>query len=160
MRAGDRGRPAPARGFLYVALLAILAVVAVGLAAVGTRWPDRTQREREQQLLRVGRLYAEALAAYHRGSPGSDKTWPRSVDELLLDPRMLGTVRHLRRAYTDPMQPGVPLGLVRAADGTIRGVFSTSPLQPFAQAPLDLGIVELAPARRYADWQFVPKVEP
>jgi type II secretory pathway pseudopilin PulG len=155
MRAGDRTRPQA--GFVYFALLAILAVLAIGLAAFATRWSDRAQREREQQLLRIGQLYAEAIAAYHHGSPGSDKTWPRELDDLLLDPRMLGTVRYLRAAYTDPMMPGTPFGLVRAADGTIRGVYSTSTAQPFTQVAVDLGVTTLAPAHRYADWQFVPK---
>jgi type II secretory pathway pseudopilin PulG len=155
MRAGERA--GPRAGFVYFALLAILAVLAIGLAGLATRWSDRVQREREQQLLRVGRLYAEAIAAYHHGSPGSDKTWPREIDDLLLDPRMLGTVRHLRAAYTDPMVPGRPFGLLRAADGTIRGVRSTSTARPFTQTAVDLGVTTLAPAPRYADWQFVPK---
>ncbi len=174
MRAGERpagparrrvrgasGRRRGARaGFTYVVLLVILALLGLALAVVGTRWSDQVQREREQQLLRVGQLYAQAIAAYHRGSPGSDKTWPKEVSDLLLDPRMLGTVRYLRAAYPDPMVPGAPIGLVRAADNTIRGVYSTSTAAPFAQGTLDLGVVQLAPATRYVDWQFVPKVDP
>jgi type II secretory pathway pseudopilin PulG len=160
MRAGDAARARRQGGFTYVALLAILALLGFALAMVATRWSDRLQREREQQLLRVGRLYAEAIASYHRGSPGSNKTWPARIDDLLQDPRMLGIVRHLRAPYDDPMQPGRPLGLVRGEDGTIRGVFSTSTAVPFTGQALDLGIVQLAPARRYVDWQFIPKTDP
>ena len=159
MRPGDR-RPGAQAGFTYIALLALLALVGIALATIGTRWADRIQREREQQLLRVGQLYAQALLAYHRGSPGSDKTWPKDIDELLQDPRMLGTVRYLRAPYTDPMVPGQPLALIRAADNTIRGVYSTSTATPFMQQPVDLGVVVLAPAQHYADWQFIPKVDP
>ena len=158
--ASTRTRRAAQRGFTYLVILAILALLGVALAAVGTRWADRAQREREQDLLRVGQLYAQAILAYHRGSPGSDKTWPKSVEDLELDPRMLSTVRYLRAPYTDPMVPGKPLGLVRAADDTIRGVFSTSVATPFRQGAVDLGVVVLAPAQRYSDWQFVPKVDP
>jgi len=166
MQRGERRRTAAAArpgahgGFTYVAVLAILALLGIALAAVGTRWADRVQRQREQELLRVGQLYAQAIVAYHHGSPGSDKTWPKSLEDLLLDPRMLGTVRYLRNAYTDPMVPGQPLGLVRAADDTIRGVYSTSTATPFSQGSIDLGVVSLSPAQHYADWQFIPKVDP
>jgi type II secretory pathway pseudopilin PulG len=159
MSPGDR-RPGAQAGFTYVALLAVLALVGIALANVGTRWADRVQREHEQELLRVGQLYAQALLAYHRGSPGSDKTWPKDLQDLLQDPRMLGTVRYLRAPYTDPMVPGQPFALVRAADNTIRGVRSTSTATPFKQAQVDLGVVVLAPAQHYADWQFIPKVDP
>jgi type II secretory pathway pseudopilin PulG len=157
MRAGSRGAQ---RGFTYVALLAVVALLALAAGEVARRWSDQIQREREQQLLRVGRLYASAIASYHRGSPGSSKTWPRHVEDLLLDPRMLSTVRYLRAPYGDPMQPGTALGLIRDADGTIRGVYSTSTATPFADGAIDLGVTRLAPARQYADWQFVPKVDP
>ena len=166
MRLGDsacastRGRLGKQRGFTYVAVLAILALLGIALAAVGTRWADRVQHEREQELLRVGRLYAQAILAYHRGSPGSDKTWPKTLDDLELDPRMLGTVRYLRAPYTDPMVPGQPFGLVRDADDTIHGVYSTSAATPFRQGTIDLGVVVLSPAQRYSDWQFIPKVDP
>ena len=160
MPRGEPRRRAGQAGFTYVAVLAMVAVAGIALANIGTRWSDRVQREREQQLLRIGRLYAEALLAYHHGSPGSDKTWPKDVRDLLQDPRMLGTVRYLREPYTDPMMPGQPFGLIRAADDTIRGVYSTSTAPPFQEAPLDLGVVVLPPAHRYADWQFTPKVDP
>lgn len=160
MRPGERHPRAAQAGFTYVAVLAIVAIAGIALAAIGTRVADRVQREREQQLLRVGQLYAQALLAYHRGSPGSDKTWPRDVRDLLQDPRMLGTVRYLRAPYTDPMMPGQPFALIRAADDTIRGVYSTSTATPFHDAPMDLGVVALPPAQHYADWQFIPKVDP
>ncbi len=166
MRRGDflpvstRVRRGAQRGFTYVAVLAILVLLGVALAAIGTRWADRVQREREQELLRVGQLYAQAILAYHRGSPGSDKKWPKSIEDLELDPRMLSTVRYLRAPYTDPMVPGQPLALVREADDTIHGVYSTSTAAPFRQGTVDLGVVVLAPAQRYSDWQFIPKVDP
>lgn len=146
-------------GFTYVAVLAILALLGVALATIGTRWADCVQREREQELFRVGQLYAQAILAYYRGSPGSDKKWPKAIEDLELDPRMLGTVRYLRAPYTDPMVPGQPLGLVREADDTIHGVYSTSTATPFRQGPVDLGVVALSPAQRYSDWQFIPKVD-
>ena len=160
MRRGEQRHGASQAGFTYIAVLATVAIIGVALAAIGIRWSDRLQREREQQLLRIGQLYAQALLDYHRGSSGSDKTWPKDLQELLQDPRMLRTVRHLRTPYTDPMMPGQPFGLLRAADGTIRGVYSTSTDTPFHDGPVDLGIVVLSPAQHYADWQFTPKADP
>lgn len=160
MRAGDiawtRRRQ---EGFTYVWVMALIAVMGIGLAAVGPAWSDVAKREREQEALRIGRLYAEAIAGYYRASPGSLKTYPPSLDALLIDTRFVGTYRHIRRLYTDPLKPGQPWALVRAPDGGIRGVASTSTEAPLRQAPMDLGITQLPSAEKYSDWQFIPKVD-
>jgi type II secretory pathway pseudopilin PulG len=133
-------------GFTFVWALAAVAVVSASLAATGPMWADQAQREREQDLIRIGSLYAEAITSYAQASPGSVKQYPASIDELLLDTRHLALRRHLRAAYTDPMQPSRPWGLVRDAQGRIRGVFSTSTARPFTEQP---GVM------RYADWMFL-----
>jgi type II secretory pathway pseudopilin PulG len=148
------------RGVTFVALLAILAVIAAGLAAAGEMWHAQAQREREQELLRVGVLYARAIASYRAASPGNRKEFPPSLQALLLDHRFPGTRRHLRRLYGDPMLPGQPWGLVTAADGTIRGVYSRSEAQPWRTEPTDLGVVALPAAQHYNQWQFIPAVAP
>jgi len=79
---------------------------------------------------------------------------------LLLDTRFVGTVRHLRTLYADPVSVDTPWGLLRAPDGGIRGVYSQSAAVPLRTVPVDLGIAVLAPAARYAEWQFEPKVSP
>jgi type II secretory pathway pseudopilin PulG len=150
----------PSAGFTYVWVLATLAVVSVGLAAMGTMHSAQAEREREQDLLRIGTLYAQVVASYHRVSPGSEKRYPPSIEALLLDTRFVGTVRHLRKAYTDPLQPGHPLVAVLGPDGTVRGVHSTSQSQPLRQQPLDLGVTRLPAATQYSQWLFVPQGEP
>jgi type II secretory pathway pseudopilin PulG len=155
-----KSRRLRARGFTYVWAMAALAIFALGLAAVGPLFAADAQREREQELLRIGRLYAQAIADYHAASPGSVKRYPPSLDALLADTRFVGTVRHLRRLYPDPMQPDRPWGLVRAADGSIRGLYSAHEGQPLRTAAVDLGVVVLPPARRYSDWQFSPLSRP
>jgi type II secretory pathway pseudopilin PulG len=147
-------------GFTYVWVLATLAVLSVGLAAIGTMHSAQAEREREQDLLRIGALYAQAVAGYYRMSPGSEKRYPPSIEALLLDTRFVGTVRHLRKAYTDPLQPGRPLVAVLGSDGTVRGVHSTSQSQPLRQQPLDLGVTLLPAATQYSQWLFVPRGEP
>jgi type II secretory pathway pseudopilin PulG len=156
MRAGERRRQG---GFSYVVVMGMVAVMGIGLAAVGPLWAEEARREREDELLRSGRLYAEAIVAYYKASPGSARRYPPSLDVLLSDGRFVGTKRHLRSLYPDPVGEGRPWGLVRAPDGGIRGVFSQSDATPLRRVSVDLGAVRLEPAARYSQWQFVAKVE-
>jgi type II secretory pathway pseudopilin PulG len=144
-------------GFTYVLVMALVAVVGAGLAAIGPLWATNAQREREAELVRVGLLYAQAIADYRRLAPGSAKPYPPSLDSLVLDNRYVGVKRHLRKLYPDPLMPGRPWGLVRAADGGILGVYSQDEAQPLHQNLADIGLASVQPARRYADWKFVAK---
>jgi type II secretory pathway pseudopilin PulG len=139
--------------------MAAVGILGVGLAAIGPLWADAIKREREQELLRVGQLYAQAIASYYKSSPGSQKRYPPSLEALLLDTRFVGTYRHLRRLYADPMQPGQPWGVLRGPDGSVRGVFSQSMDEPLRREVLDLGVTTLPAAHRYSEWQFAPKVD-
>lgn len=150
---------AASRGFTYVWVLGILAIVSLGLAAVGQAWGDRLQREREQELLRIGALYAKALTRYRAMSPGSTKQFPRDLGALLEDTRFVGTQRHLRQLYADPLNPQGGWGLVRAADGQILGVYSRSTAAPLRRAALVLDTGTLPAAGRYEDWKFMAKVD-
>jgi len=159
MRAGDASAMGRQRGFTYVWVMVAVAILGIGLAAIGPAWADAAKREREQELLRIGRIYAQAIASYHRSSPGSEKRFPPSLEALLLDTRFVGTYRHLRRLYADPMKAGQAWGIVRAPDGSVRGVYSQSADQPLRSEPLDLEVTVLPAATRYSEWQFVPKVD-
>jgi len=155
MRAGSRSR-----GFTYVWLLALLALLGIALAVVGPLWSDIMRREREQELLRVGLLYAQALREYQRNGPGSVKPYPETLEAVLEDRRHLGTYRYLRQLYPDPIDPSRPWGLVRDASNGIRGVYSTSPLAPLRREALDLGPLQLPAARSYQEWIFTIKLTP
>lgn len=146
----------PARGFTYVWALAAVALLSVGLSVVGPMWADQARRDREQELLRVGSLYAQAIADYYVLTPGTAKQFPTRLEELLQDDRFWGTRRHLRKLYPDPMQPQRPWGVLRGADGRITGVFSQDTAQPFLQAPVTMGVVQLGVAAQYQQWQFRP----
>jgi type II secretory pathway pseudopilin PulG len=159
MRAGRPANGSSERGFTYVWVMTAVAILGVGLAAVGPLWSDAVKREREQELLRIGQIYAQAIGSYYRSSPGSQKRYPPSLEALLLDTRFVGTYRHLRRLYTDPLKPSQAWSVIRAADGGVLGVFSQSVDAPLRREPLDLGITVLPAASKYSDWQFVPKVD-
>lgn len=157
VRRGPSRSP-PARGFTYVIVLLLIALLSFGLSIAGPRWADAAQREREAELVRIGALYAQAITRYHEASPGSLKQYPPSLESLLADGRFVGVRRHLRRLYTDPLVPGRPLGVLRAADGTVRGVFSTSAAQPLRRTPLQIdGVAEMPPADTYNQWVFQAK---
>jgi len=155
MRSGDT-----ARGFTFVAMLLLLALVSLGLSAAGTVWSQATQRERERELLRIGVLYAQAIARYYHASPGSQKVYPERLESLLLDTRYVGTMRYLRKIYADPMSQTQAWGLVRDPAGRIMGVHSLSEETPIAQGAVRLDDRVLQPARRYSDWKFLAKTEP
>ncbi len=158
MRVGNARVNARQAGFTYLWLLAAMAVLAIGMAVAGPMWARQAQRDREAELLHVGAAYATAIEHYYRVSAGGTRQLPRSVDDLLLDRRFSTPVRHLRSAYTDPLQPGLALELVRAPSGEIRGVASSSLESPIRQTAWSDGrhtLPATTPSTRYRDWQFL-----
>lgn len=146
------------QGFTFVWVLMAVAIFSVGLAVIGPKWSDDAKRDKERELLKVGAMYAKAIAAYRAASPGSVKTYPPKLESLLSDERMVSMSRYLRKLYVDPVDPSRPWGVVLGPDGTIRGVYSQADAVPLNNEAIDLGIVTLPPAQRYADWKFVPKI--
>jgi type II secretory pathway pseudopilin PulG len=143
------------KGFTLLAVMAALALVA--LASHGVIWvlAQQAQREREAVLLQVGQEFVRAIGSYYESSPGSVKGYPRQLEELVEDNRFLGTRRHLRKLYDDPVVPGGRWEVIRRPDGGIEGVASTSHAAPVRSTALDLGNVRLPAAQRYSDWRFV-----
>jgi type II secretory pathway pseudopilin PulG len=145
-------------GFTLVWVLVALALFSLALSVVGPMWAEQARRDREQDLLRIGNLYARAIAGYYASSPGALKQFPPTLNALLEDRRYVGMKRHLRRLYADPLDPSQAWGLVRAPDGGIRGVYSLSIQAPLRQEALALDLLVLPKAATYAEWKFVPKV--
>lgn len=148
------------QGFTYLMLLSLMAVMLAGLSVVGPLWSAMVQREREEDLLRIGLLYANAINSYYNAPNIGLKTYPFSMDELLLDKRTTVVVRHLRRAYPDPVNPDKPWVLMKGADGSIRGVASSSTATPLHRTALQLEGVQLVAARTYQDWKFMAETSP
>lgn len=147
------------RGITFVAVLVLLALCMLALSVAGPLWSQQVRREREQELLRIGNLYAQALAEYHDASPGSAKQYPQQLAQLLADTRYVGLRRYLRKLYPDPIDPSQPWGLVLDAQQRIVGVYSRSEQAPIAQGPQALSATEIDPAQHYADWKFIAKVK-
>ena len=101
-----RAREPRVRGFTYVGVLLAVALLGIGLTLVSEVWSKVAERQREAEMAWVGQQYLKALTSYYNASPGSVRTLPVSLDELLQDRRHLGVVRHLRRIYLSPCGGG------------------------------------------------------
>lgn len=141
-------------GFTYLALLVILASMGVGLAAAGTLWSEVQHRAREQELLFVGLQYRNAIRGYYE-APGSNATYPPSIEALLLDPRSPSPRRHLRRPWRDPLTQSPEWGLVMAPQGGIMGVYSLSSDTPIKRANFPAILKWSDGLGSYADWKFI-----
>jgi type II secretory pathway pseudopilin PulG len=145
----------PQRGFTYIAVLFVVAVLAGGLALAGEVWQTSAMREREADLLFIGNQYRRAIRLYYEATPGPLKRYPRSLDELIKDARQASSQRYLRRLYPDPITGSDDWGLVMAPDGGILGVHSRSEAAPLKIAGFRVRDANLEGMRRYSDWKFV-----
>ena len=152
-----RAKFAGQRGFTYIAILFAVALVGLGLAALGTYWSAEVQRERERDLVFIGDQMAVALWRYYENSPNkSAKEYPQKIEDLLEDRRNLVNARHLRRFYADPLTGSRDWGLVRTG-GRITGIYSLSTGVPMVKAGFPPGYEKFAAAKTHGDWVFYPR---
>lgn len=111
-----------ARGFTYLGVLLALALVGIGLLAASEVWVTVAHRQRRAQLDWIGRQFEQAIGSYFESSPGGARTYPGSLDQLLLDPRYPTARRHLRQLYADPFSGSTDWTLLRLPDGGIRAI--------------------------------------
>jgi type II secretory pathway pseudopilin PulG len=142
------------QGFTFVAVLVLLVICMLGLSAAGPMWAHESKRTKEQELLRIGLLYAKALKEYRDAAPGSLAEYPQRLEQLALDDRFVGVRRHVRKLYPDPLNPGQSWGLVLNERQRIVGVYSQSAEPPIGDAPLLAPQLRLG-AAHYADWKFM-----
>ncbi|HEY0065195.1 MAG TPA: type II secretion system protein [Telluria sp.] len=152
----ERGRRAPAqRGFAYLWVLLLIAIMGVGLTVAAEIDATAGRREREKQLLAIGRQFQTALARYHQIPTANGlKEYPSTIDELLQDPRAPGIRRHLRKRFVDPMTGKAEWGLVLMG-GRIVGIHSLSEQTPIKQDGFEPEHMALRGKQKYTDWQFV-----
>jgi type II secretory pathway pseudopilin PulG len=141
-------------GFTLLGLLFLVAVMGVGMAALGAMWHTAAQREKERELLFAGDQYRRAIESFWKASRKGEERLPKNLDELLEDPRFPNTVRHLRRLYPDPMTGSQEWGMVKGADGGIAGVHSLFDGKPFQRANFPPAYSEFAELPNYRAWVF------
>lgn len=157
MHSGEVGLRSRSSGFAWLMVLAMLAMASAGASVVAARWADERAREREQELLRIGDLYAEALADFKASSPGGERAYPKSLDLLLEDLRFAGTRRHLRTLYPNPLSGRLDWELVRGVDGGITGIRPPQSGEPWRRTPVALPHCDLPVAHHYRDWVFAAR---
>jgi type II secretory pathway pseudopilin PulG len=147
--------PIKHKGFTYLGMLIIVAVMGMGLAAFGQIYSHAAQRDKEAELLFVGEQFRDAIESYYRKSPGSS-VYPRTLEDLVEDKRFPMPQRHLRRIYADPMTGAGEWGLVEAPGGAgIMGVHSQSEGKPIKSANFSTKQQEFETAESYKAWRFV-----
>lgn len=163
MRTGKR-RANPEGGFTYLAILVFVAILGVGIAAVGEVWDTAARREKERDLLHAGRELRDAIGRYYAAPSTGMARYPSSLEDLLKDNRVPGIRRHLRQIPNDPMTGKADWATVAAPGGGIAGVRSRSEDEPLKTANFGLGEEMLEGAKKYSEWRFVfipdPKAMP
>jgi len=140
------------RGFTYLTVLFVVAMMAGGLALIGEVWQTSNAREKEADLLHAGNEYRKAIERYYLSGP---KQYPKTLADLLKDPRQPGTVRYLRRLYPDPITGKDEWGLVKSNDGGIAGVYSLSEDAPLKTGGFAVRDASFEGKGKYSDWQFI-----
>jgi type II secretory pathway pseudopilin PulG len=155
-RAPRRG---PAQGgYTYLALLILLAIISIAAAASAELGAIYQRRMAEKELLAIGAEFQRALQSYSSATPVGQPTQPRTLEELLRDPRYPNVVRHLRKVYEDPMTGKADWVLVMSPDGqTIVGIHSASHAHPIQISHFPVTFQGFANKKSYTDWVFVAR---
>jgi type II secretory pathway pseudopilin PulG len=152
-----RGVPVSQRegGFTYIGVLVLVALMGIALAAAGQNWHTLQQREKEQELLFIGKQFRLALDRYADHTPGQARRAPLQLEELMKDPRYPGIQRYLRKIYLDPMTGSAEWGLISGPKGEIYGVHSLSDGEPLKKSNFGLADRNFEGKMKYSDWVFM-----
>jgi type II secretory pathway pseudopilin PulG len=142
------------RGFTFIGVLILTAVLGIGLAGLGRVWSVQAQRDREQELLFVGDQFRAAILSYSAATPAGKPRYPRDLEDLLDDRRHPVTRRHLRQLYPDPLTGKADWEIVRGADGGIVAVHSRSTALPIKVGNFPRQYTAFDRAVTYRDWVF------
>ena len=147
-------------GFTYLGLLIVLAVL--GVAAAGTLQMGAVLQRHaaEEELLAIGLDFRDALKSYAHATPGGAPAAPRTLQDLVRDPRYPNPRRHLRRIPADPLTGKIAWGLILGPDNqSIVGIRSLSKDKPIKIAHFPLAFQGFEAKASYADWIFVASPE-
>lgn len=147
-------RPASG-GFTYLGLLFVVAIMGLAMALAAQVWETNIRREKERELLFVGKQLRQAIGSYYAEMPDGVKRYPRRLEDLLQDNRFPGVKRHLRKLYRDPVTGSDEWGLVVSDEGGIQGVYSLSSQVPLKRTGFDTADMGFENKLHYSEWQFV-----
>lgn len=142
------------RGTMLILLMVMVVIMGLAAGLAGQSLRDSVQRAREAELLWRGQQYQAAISSYYAVQRGPQQMLPTDLEALVRDPRFPNVVRHLRKAYTDPMT-GEDFELIKDPAERIIGVRSTSTLEPFKKDGFSLALDNLKGKESYQEWEFV-----
>lgn len=153
----NMGTPACAlrnqKGFTYIGVLIVLAVMLVAMGSAAQVWHTVMQRENEQELLFIGHQFRKAIAQYY---VKTGNRYPPSLEVLLESADMSGRrVHYLRKIYRDPMTGDNKWGLVLGLNAAVTGVYSLSREKPIKVSGFSDADAKFEKAETYSDWKFV-----
>ena len=143
------------RGFTYLVLLFMVAIMGAVLAATSMVWHTVAQRDKEQELIFAGHAFRRAIGLYYERTPGTAKQYPKKLDDLLEDKRQVSLSRYLRKIYIDPLTASKKWGVVPGPGSTVMGVYSRAEGTPIKTGNFDKADQDFAGKSSYRDWQFV-----
>lgn len=147
-------------GFTYIGILILVAIIGVASVATIQMGSVVQRRAAEQELLEIGMEFQEALTSYANATPLGQLRSPRTLQELLKDPRSPNLRRHLRKLYADPLTGEAEWGIVLSPDGLgIVGLYSLSDATPIKIGNFDLVFRDFEGKTSYRDWKFVAVVQ-
>ncbi|WP_246307983.1 type II secretion system protein [Chitinibacter bivalviorum] len=129
--------------------------MSIYLAQVGEAWQNRIQRTKEEDLVRMGLEIKTAIKRYSENNIGDNPqtAYPKTLDDLVQDPRVPFPKRYLRKAYKDPIT-GEDWLYLNAPGGGFMGVYSKSLQKPLKSANFPEDLTGFAEAKSYQDWRF------
>ena len=145
------------RGFAYVLLLIVIAVLGIVAGNTVSLGSQISRRDAEQSLLAIGGEFEAALRSYAgigNALNAPNARGPRALEDLLKDPRSASIRRHLRQIYADPLTGKAEWGLVKDASGAIVGVYSLADGQPIKRSGFETRQAHFEEALTYQTWIF------
>ena len=142
-------------GFSYLWVLMLVGLMGLMLAVAGDVYTVVAKREREKELMAIGRQFQEAIRRYRdfRSDDGQSE-YPASMEDLLLDSRAPGKLRHLRKIFVDPMTRKPEWGIILKG-GRVVGVHSLSTDPVLKKEGFDSDLMSLSNKSNYTEWLFV-----
>jgi type II secretory pathway pseudopilin PulG len=160
-RAGRRAGRSRDGGFTYLSLIVLVAIIGL-VTATTLKLGAVLQRARaEQELLRIGAEFSDALQSYADATPAGRPSQPASLKDLLRDPRFPGTRRHLRKIYPDPMTGKAEWGIVYLGDKVgVVGIYSLSDAKPVKIGNFPTRFSGFDAKEHIFDWKFTMTGKP
>ncbi len=144
-------------GFTYIGILILIAIIGISTAATLKLGAIMQRRIAEERLLTIGSEFRNALESYANASaPGRPRS-PRSLQDLLKDPRSPALRRHLRTIYIDPITGDDHWGLVPTISGPgIAGIYSLAQGTPIKIGNFEPRFEDFEGQLSYQNWIFAP----